>query len=485
MRQDHNKQEEIAVKIEAAVKQSVSHQWKNRFHIEMPFGLINDPNGLSWFNGAYHIFFQWNPYGCEHKTKHWGLVKTSDFVHYSRPEIVLKPEAWYDKNGCYSGCGKAKNGILQLYYTGNVKNDHGERASYQCLAEYLPDGTVLKKGVLVESQPKGYTSHFRDPYLLTVNGIDYMLLGAQTENLKGGVLLYRQEETGWCLVGELKTSLGNFGYMWECPNLIKVAEDLYAFIFSPQGLGSEEFRYQNLYQSGYVLGQVDLAIPSLEHGAFRELDRGFDFYAPQIFAHEGRNIMIGWIGMPDRESDCPAAGAGWMYALTLPRQIVFKNGRLYQTPLKELENLRDVEMIKIQNTLAAAYHLPMLSRCAEIELEIELLQSQNMEIKFAFHEEFITLSYDRSSQIACLDRSTMRLGGQGQRKFKLTAKERLSLRIYIDSSVMEVYFQDGEEVATLMYFPQESNRVETKISADNVLNIKKLHIWKLKEISYI
>lgn len=484
MKQEQTKQDEIAVKIEAAIEQPVLHLWKNRFHIEMPFGLINDPNGLSWYNGAYHIFFQWNPYGCAHQTKHWGLVKTADFVHYSTPEIVLKPEEWYDKNGCYSGCGKVKDGILQLYYTGNVKNEHGERASYQCLAEYQPDGTVQKRGVLVKRQPEGYTAHFRDPYLFTANGTEYMLLGAQTENLSGRALLYRQGKSDWQLVGELKTSLADFGYMWECPNLVKVTEDRYAFIFSPQGLGSEEFRYQNLHQSGYVIGQVDLAIPALTHGEFRELDRGFDFYAPQIFAHADRNIMIGWIGLPDREIDYPTADAGWMYALTLPRQITHRNGRLYQTPLKELENLRDTQIINARNTRASVYCLPTLPRCAEIEMEIELLQTSRVEIKFAFHEESIALSYDRSSQTVCLDRRTMRLGSQGQRKFKLTAQERLRLRIYIDSSVMEIYFQDGEEVATLMYFPQEENQIETEISADDVLNIKQLNMWKLKEISY-
>lgn len=66
-----------------------SNIWRNKNHIEMPFGLVNDPNGLSYFNGKYHIFYQWNPFGCEHKTKHWALVKTTDFVNFTKPEIIL------------------------------------------------------------------------------------------------------------------------------------------------------------------------------------------------------------------------------------------------------------------------------------------------------------------------------------------------------------------------------------------------------------
>ena len=91
--------EEIEQDLNKYYSSSNKNIWKNNFHIEMPFGLINDPNGLSYFNDKFHIFYQWNPFGCEHKTKHWGLVKTTDFVNFTRPEIILKPEDWFDKNG--------------------------------------------------------------------------------------------------------------------------------------------------------------------------------------------------------------------------------------------------------------------------------------------------------------------------------------------------------------------------------------------------
>ena len=83
----------------------LSGRWHNGFHLEMPFGLINDPNGLVFANGQYHIFFQWNPLGCEHKNKCWAYTSTSDFVHYSRPKLAMQPTDAHDKDGCYSGCG--------------------------------------------------------------------------------------------------------------------------------------------------------------------------------------------------------------------------------------------------------------------------------------------------------------------------------------------------------------------------------------------
>ncbi len=68
-----------------------THRWHNRFHLEMPFGLINDPNGLTYHNGAYHIFYQWNPFGCAHKNKSWAHTKTRDFCTQPRFSSVCAP----------------------------------------------------------------------------------------------------------------------------------------------------------------------------------------------------------------------------------------------------------------------------------------------------------------------------------------------------------------------------------------------------------
>jgi beta-fructofuranosidase len=459
--------------------------WRNNFHIEMPFGLVNDPNGLSYYNNKFHIFYQWNPFGCEHKTKHWGLVTTTDFVNFTKPQIVLKPEEWFDKNGCYSGCGLVKDDELKLYYTGNVKGPNNERESYQCVATYHKDGTIEKQGVLIEKQPEGYTAHFRDPYIFVKDESYYMILGVQNNDLEGKALIYKSNDAAkWDLLGELKTNMQDFGYMWECPNIIKVSDDREAFIFSPQGLESEEFKYQNIYQSGYVIGTLDLKEVELKsHSEFKELDMGFDFYAPQIFNHNNENIMFGWVGLPNKDSEYPTSNCGWLYSLTIPRVLEYKDNVLYQKPLKEMENLRQAQTIDIQNLASDNYELKLDSRCVEMILNLDMKDANFIQIKFKFKDEYISLTYDKKTQVCIIDRNNMHLGGKGVRKFKLKVTEEFKLHMFIDKSVMEIYYQDGVEVATLMYFPKEE-QLEIEIRNDKEVKINELYMWKLRSVKY-
>ncbi|MDB2153720.1 sucrose-6-phosphate hydrolase [Clostridium butyricum] len=463
-----------------------SNIWRNKNHIEMPFGLVNDPNGLSYFNGKYHIFYQWNPFGCEHKTKHWALVKTTDFVNFTKPEIILKPEDWFDKNGCYSGGAYVKDDTLKLFYTGNVKNEKDERESYQCIVDYNKDGSFEKRGPIIPKQPDGYTAHFRDPMIFVNEGIYYMVLGVQRENLTGAALIYKSDDIEkWELVGELETDMKEFGYMWECPNIIKVNDDRYAFLFSPQGLEVEEFKNQNIYQSGYVIGNLDFKVPQLKnHSEFKEIDMGFDFYAPQVFTHNDKNIMIGWVGMPDKDSEYPSGeNGGWMFPLTLPRVLEYKDNVLYQKPLKEVENLREKQIVSVKDLDINEYSLDLDSRNIEIDLELLLEESTFIDFKFIFRDEYINLTYNKENGVCVIDRNNMKLGGKGIRKFKLNVDKTLKLHMFIDNSVMEIYYQEGLETTTLMYFPKFDD-FKIEIKSDNKVKMSELNIWNLRGIKY-
>lgn len=467
--------------IDAKVREGfpLQHRWHNDFHLEMPFGLVNDPNGLSWFEGKYHIFFQWNPLGVEHKHKCWGHVETEDFVHYRLPELALWPSDVHDKDGCYSGAGFVEDDALRLVYTCNRKED-GVRTPAQRLATWQPEkGIAQKDAIIIEHEPRGVTAHFRDPSRFVKDGREFLVLGAQTAEEKGRAVLYEKKEGAWQFAGEIETDLSDFGYMWECPTLLQLTEGD-VLLFSPQGLPAEDYRWQNLYQSGYVAGRLDVDALKLQHGAFHELDRGFDFYAPQAFVHEGRAILFGWMGMPEREEEYPTREAGWLFSLTMPREVRLSDGRLFFAPLEEMKALRKGAAQKF-GACRAEELAQELAEKSEIELELVFGDAQEVHVDLVYREagEYVRLSYMRPTAVMTLDRTGMRLGGRGVRRFRLAVRDSLKLHIYQDKTAVEVFFQDGEEAASFFVFPTKKEKPKLVISADRKLERMEGSLWEL------
>lgn len=414
----------------------------------MPFGLINDPNGLCYHDGKYQIFYQWNPAECKHLNKHWGYTETADFVNYSIPQLALAPVDDFDRNGCYSGSARSRNGKLEILYTANLKDAQNIRYPRQVLAAKNSDGTFTKKKIAVDDVPKGYTTHFRDPYLFTHSGRSFFIIGAQRENLTGCALIYEEIGGNWILRGELKTDYTDFGYMWECPNLISV-DGRDVLVFCPQGIAPQGHKYNNLYQAGYLIGKFNPDTLEFVHGDFQELDGGFDFYAPQVLAQPNRNILIGWIGMPEKENEYPTTKEGWLYSLTLPRQLKIKNNTIYQLPVKELDALcRSKQQFNDCRALT-------LSAPCKITLDIDLTCENHWQGKFTIGSDELIISFDKNTQEFCINRDNLTLGGKGRRYFTVSVKDNLHLDIYLDTSIMEIYCQNGEKAATACYYAQE------------------------------
>lgn len=424
-------------------------QWHNKFHLEMPKGLVNDPNGLCYHQGKYQIFFQWNPFGCEHKHKHWTYTQTTDFINYTKPQIALAPVDKFDKDGCYSGSARSKNNKLEIIYTANLKDEQNIRYPRQVLVKQNDDGEFIKEKIIIDTVPKGYTTHFRDPYIFTKNNRSFIILGAQRENLTGCALIYEEIDENWIFRGELKTQLTDFGYMWECPNLFTI-DDKDILVFCPQGLKAQKYQYQNLYQAGYLIGQFNPDTLEFTHGEFHEFDMGFDFYAPQVLVHENRHILIGWVGMPDKLQDYPTINDGWVHSLTLPRELILKNDKLYQRPISELNELNQNTTTKINTDKIS------LSANKKLEISIPLKDISSWQGKLKFNDEYILLTYDKNTSVFTIDRNQLKLGGKGIRQFLVKTQNELNLSIYIDSSIIELYLQDGEYYATFCYYPTEN-----------------------------
>lgn len=449
-------------------------QWHNKFHLEMPKGLVNDPNGLCYHQGKYQIFFQWNPFGCEHKHKHWAYTQTTDFINYTKPQIALAPIDKFDKDGCYSGSARNKNNKLEIIYTANLKDEQNIRYPRQVLVKQNDDGEFIKEKIIIDTVPEGYTTHFRDPYIFAKNNRSFIILGAQRENLTGCALIYEEIDENWIFRGELKTQLTDFGYMWECPNLFTI-DDKDILVFCPQGLKAQKYQYQNLYQAGYLIGQFNPDTLEFTHGEFHEFDMGFDFYAPQVLVHENRHILIGWVGMPDKLQDYPTINDGWVHSLTLPRELILKNDKLYQRPISELNELNQNTTTKINTDKIS------LSTNKKLEISIPLKDISSWQGKLKFNDEYILLTYDKNTSVFTIDRNQLKLGGKGIRQFLVKAQDELNLSVYIDNSIIELYLQDGEYYATFCYYPTNDNPVFDLIQNTNNCTT----LTDLNSISYL
>ncbi|MCM3112130.1 glycoside hydrolase family 32 protein [Lederbergia lenta] len=477
----NNLVEDAYRRVEQEQQKVASDMYRLQFHLMPPVGLLNDPNGFIQIDEVYHVFYQWNPFETAHGAKFWGHFTSTDLVNWTTEPIALAPDQWYDKNGCYSGSAIEHDGKMYLFYTGNVKEDNGERSTYQCMA-VSEDGISFEKKGPVIHLPKGYTAHFRDPKVWKSGNEWLMVLGAQNLKHEGEAVLYRSDNLfEWEFLGPAAGSqmneLEEFGYMWECPDLFQLdGHDV--LIVSPQGLEPEGDHFHNLYQSGYFIGKLDPQTKRLQHGTFTELDRGFDFYAPQTtLDSEGRRLLIAWMGITDEmEKYQPTIEHNWIHALTIPRELKIVNNKIYQKPATELKALRKNE-VRYKAVCLEAGIVKNFSDIQGDSLEMQL--DFNDSIAGIFEMEIrdnIKISYHSTERLFTLERKNLK---DGKKEFRRCALEKLhKLHIFLDTSSIEIFLNDGEEVCTARFFAKENDKCITFYS--DQIETFDLSKWGLK-----
>jgi beta-fructofuranosidase len=253
--------------------------------------------------------------------------------------------------------------------------------------------------------------------------------------------------------------------MWECPDYFELNE-AGVLIFSPQGLEPSGDENHNIYQSGYVIGKpLDTGTRRLEHGAFHELDRGFDFYAPQTMIDpQGRRIMVAWMGLPDIEY--PTDPNGWAHCLTLPRELTLHEGKLLQRPIPELTTLRRNREDRVADTLfsESKTYEGFTGTAYELICEVDLLSAKVFGIEFRASEtEKTVIKYNAVSRKLILDRSQSGepvATSYGEVRQCSWDKDHIKLHLFVDTSSVEIFVNDGEEVFTSRIFPHpESDEI--------------------------
>ena len=173
-------------------------------HLAPPVGRLNDPNGLVFDGKRYHAFYQYSPLHPE-RMVYWRHAVSEDLTHWTDEGTALVPDSRYDSHGCYSGSGIKVPGGFEFFYTGNVKDEEGNRETYQILATAGEDAKPTRQlPPLISGPAKGYTAHYRDPHVFERNGEWWMVIGAQREDLTGAVVVYTSKDRReWTFHGEL------------------------------------------------------------------------------------------------------------------------------------------------------------------------------------------------------------------------------------------------------------------------------------------
>ena len=321
-----------------------------KYHLYPSVGLLNDPNGLVYFKGQYHVFYQWNPHACDHTYKVWGHFVSDDLKTWRRVETSLEPSLEnLDSAGIYSGAAFVHNDRLYVFYTGNVRDSAGHSVKSSQMWAVSDDGIHFEKLGELLPHPEGFTKNVRDPMVWQgKNGHYFLILGAQHDDNVGDIIVYESTDFNhWHYRGSILGDqlLDVRGYMLECPGFIEV-DGKQILMFSPQGLApdAKNHRYENIHNTGYVIGEFNETTAQFDVSTeFLEVDKGLEFYAPQtLIAPDGRRIMWGWAGMmtPEREELVPTiAKQQWVHVLSLPRELhVDVDNRLVQKPITEILN---------------------------------------------------------------------------------------------------------------------------------------------------
>lgn len=460
--------------LENAVKASPYH---NTYHIEPETGLLNDPNGFSYFNGKYHLFYQIFPYGPVHGLKSWALMTSTDLIHWQDEGLKLLPDTVYDSHGAYSGSAlPLSDEQLFLFYTGNTRGANQSRDAYQNGAIYYPDGHVEKFDQPLLRTPAGYTDHFRDPMMFKVHGQSYVIIGAQTRNETGTVVLAQADKedlTSWHYKGELTFTDQKMGYMVECPNLVFI-DNKPVLIFCPQGLDKNVCDYDNVFPNMYLIAdELALDGPSLVNpSGLHNLDDGFEVYATQAFnAPDGRVLASSWLGLPDL--DVPSQVDGWQGMLSLVKSLTLKNGQLYQYPVEETLALRQerqsLNLSQVPSNIASNSY----------ELEIELTSDNELYLfADADRSTYLSLKIDTKNGKIELNREALPVSwaeAYGTTRTTSVQPGKVKLNLFADTSSLEIFINDGEKVMSSRVFTANDN---TYLFAKNQLSAD---IWQLKK----
>jgi beta-fructofuranosidase len=317
-----------------------------RLHGRPARGWVNDPNGCSYVDGRYHVFFQYNPDAPVHSGIKWGHVSSTDLVRWQpEPVALVNRPGELDQYGCWSGCVVDDGGVPTAVYSAVADQSHRAEVLLARSDRRMQAWRQDRKSVAgMPHDPE--ISHVRDPFVFEVDGHRYAVQGAGHTRGRPRILVYGCDDlTSWTELGTLLSAEDPIAAelapanIWECPNLLRFGDrwvlivSLWRQVDLPPPASLDGVRY---LVGDLTVGPRGPRFTPISGG---RLDRGPSFYAPQVLRCAGRTLLWAWSWEHGRTLE-QIEDAGWAGTLTFARELHLGDGVLMSRPAAELQGLR-------------------------------------------------------------------------------------------------------------------------------------------------
>ena len=449
--------------------------YQPRWHFRPEKNWINDPNGPIWYQGYYHLFYQYNPKSPYWGNIHWGHTRSRDLVHWEFLPVALTPDGFNGEKHCFSGCTVLNGGTPTILYTSVGEGKRGARlGAEQRLAVSYDDMITWKrfpKDPVITADIHGdeQIQEWRDPFVWRENDEWNLLLGG-SHNGYGCILLYRSDNLcNWRYAG-IFYETQDYPFL-ECPNLLSFGKTK-VLLYSP----NKSVRYHiGIIENDRFVTQTEGILDSSGRSGF---------YASNTMLNDpkGRYITWGWLSEEAKGGlqlpDCTCA-------LSLPRTLSVRNGQLFQSPVEELKVLRKssekLQSAPLNGVIVFSGH----SRSFEIELVAQVQPDDN----FCLHvleapdqSEYTAIHYCTATGYLTLEKGHTSLSNEPSKMFqrvqlKLGAST-LNLHVFVDYSTIEI-FADNQAVISGRLYPMREDADGVKVTG--TASVISATMWNLDE----
>ncbi len=455
----------------------IKDPYRPLFHFSAFKNWLNDPNGLIYHQGMYHLFYQYYPHAPIWGNMHWGHAVSDDLLTWKHLPVTLYPqEELFDNpdylGGAFSGSAIEAGDTIRLFYTCHYeKRDRSVWRETQESA-FCRDGLHIEQGPTLLAHPPAANigRDFRDPKVFQTEDGDWgMVLGSKIDDIPC-VLFYRSANLDdWIYEGVLYKETEVRAGTIECPDFFRLG-DKYVLIFGLIGSVDAATGRKNL--SYYAVGDFDGARFTVEHKA--ELDFGTDFYALQTFEAHGKRLGFAWLDnwatwMHTRSKD-------FMGVMSLPRELTLDAHTLCLHPIESLTNLRTQQIISLQTLSETVFECPFASPL--LELSLALHDQTAFLITFysqAQPDEYVAVKCED-------DRLEILVSNEPYATRYSTRTEKIiDLRMFLDNSVIEVCANQASRCGTKRFYCEHPFGV-AHLEFQKPQAVEQLVLWNLKSI---